>query len=95
MTMTKLLGDYVDSTEIARILGVSLSAVSNYKRRHSDFPKPIVLAGHKFYLRDDVIAWGRNREVSYGGKRVPKVTTMKKLLSRMTEKERQEIKEWL
>lgn len=33
--------DVVTKTEIAEILGVGPSAVSNWKRRHTDFPKPI------------------------------------------------------
>lgn len=36
----------VDSTDIAAMCGVSLPAVSNWKRRHADFPSPVYERNH-------------------------------------------------
>lgn len=44
----------INATELADIAGVGPSAVSNWKRRHSDFPAEVE-AG--LYARDEVISW--------------------------------------
>lgn len=40
MTADDLVDDVVTSTQIARLANVSRAAVSNWRRRYSDFPKP-------------------------------------------------------
>lgn len=50
--------DLVSVSEIAAMAGVSSSAVSNWSRRHTDFPKPVVtLGGRHAYLRPEVERW--------------------------------------
>jgi phage terminase Nu1 subunit (DNA packaging protein) len=57
--------DIINSTEIAELFGVSQPAVSNWKKRHDDFPKPFhVVRGYggveySLYLRHVIIAWYR------------------------------------
>lgn len=56
------LDDIVTSSEIAKMLGVSNPAVSNYKERHKDFPAPIKVAGKtSLYSRKEILEWARSR----------------------------------
>jgi len=50
------------ASEIAQIAGVGSSAVSNWRRRHSDFPAEI---DDGLYDREDVVAWLRKEEKSF------------------------------
>lgn len=50
--------DLVGVTEIAKKVGVRLSAVSNWTVRHLDFPEPVVeLSFGKLWLWSDVERW--------------------------------------
>lgn len=50
--------DLVSSSEIAILLGVGNSAVSNWKVRYDDFPAPVVvLNGIPIYLIQDIGKW--------------------------------------
>ncbi|MFE2108881.1 class I SAM-dependent DNA methyltransferase [Kitasatospora sp. NPDC059463] len=53
-------GAMVTAAEIARIAGVGSAAVSNWRRRHPDFPGPVAgtAASPQFSL-DEVVAWLR------------------------------------
>lgn len=58
------IDDIVTKSEIAAALGVGPSAVSNWKRRHDDFPKPIKTWGgnnqagpSELYDMKEVAAW--------------------------------------
>lgn len=53
-------GVMVTAAEIARIAGVGPAAVSNWRRRHPDFPSPMAgtAASPQFSL-DEVAAWLR------------------------------------
>jgi hypothetical protein len=55
--------DLVDAVLVAELLGLSTGrSVSTYRRRYSDFPKPIVDMGHGrclLWSRDDVEKWAR------------------------------------
>jgi hypothetical protein len=60
--------DLIGSSDIADLLGVVRSAVSNYKKRHPDFPEPVVTiagvglsSGITLYLRSEVLTWYVNR----------------------------------
>lgn len=59
--------DIITSSEIAELLGVKASAVSNWKKRHEDFPKPFFAqigyggVEYSLYLRPQVIAWYKER----------------------------------
>lgn len=58
----------LSSSEIADLLGVNLAAVSNYKKRHADFPDPAYrhpsAKGATLYWTDQVIEWA---EAHYEG----------------------------
>jgi type I restriction enzyme M protein len=53
--------DRVTASEIARHLGISLSAVSNWRRRHESFPTPV--NGDQFSV-DEVATWLDTRKIS-------------------------------
>ena len=54
--------EFVGLSEIAEIVGASNQTVNNWKKRYSDFPRPIaqVRAG-EFYNKEQVINWLRKR----------------------------------
>ena len=58
--------DLVDATAVADLLGfASRNVVSVYRKRHSDFPAPVVDMGAGrclLWLRSDVEAWARARQ---------------------------------
>lgn len=61
-------GQLVGLTEIARMLGVVPSAVSNWLKRDVGFPEPWgVWACGPLYLRDEVQDWHANRPVYPSG----------------------------
>lgn len=54
------------SSDIAAMLDVTLTAVSNFKKRHADFPDPAFSRGRDrgattLYWRDEVLEWIDNR----------------------------------
>lgn len=53
--------DLISSADIAAIFGVTRAAVSNWKRRWSDFPNPVARVGPvkniDLYLRSEILAW--------------------------------------
>lgn len=54
------VNDLIASSDIAALLGVTRAAVSNWKQRETDFPKPIVVVGNgkiDVYSRQAVVAW--------------------------------------
>ena len=63
--------EFVGLSEIAEIAGASNQTVNNWKKRYSDFPKPIaqVKAG-EFYDKDRVINWLRKRGKIMGAKTI-------------------------
>lgn len=95
--MTNLLNDFIDSSEIAKLLRVSPSAVSNWKKRHKDFPQPaLIIGGHQFYNREAILEWDRNRvRKTHGGKRVPQLTNVLKIARRMSKEDQKRLKELL
>jgi hypothetical protein len=51
-------GKYIGSSDIARMAGVTRASVSNWKKRHEDFPKPAGIdSPAPLYLRDDVVTY--------------------------------------
>ena len=46
---------YLTLTEVAERTGVRLSAVSNWRARHSDFPKPQVVSGQEVFEVGEVL----------------------------------------
>lgn len=54
---------YLTLTEVAERAGVRLSAVSNWRARHSDFPKPQVVSGQEVFEVGDVGKWLSERKI--------------------------------
>lgn len=50
-------------TEVANRTGVRLSAVSNWRTRHSDFPRHQVVSGQEVFDADEVAKWLRGRMI--------------------------------
>lgn len=57
--------DLLDTTDVARLLGLSkATAVSVYRRRYDDFPQPLVDKGRGrclLWLRADIVRWAAGR----------------------------------
>ncbi len=55
--------DLVDASEVADLLGLShRNSVSVYRKRHDDFPEPVVEKSRcVLWLRTDVEAWAHRR----------------------------------
>lgn len=54
------LSDLVSSADIARMCGVGRAAVTNWKRRYADFPKPLATVSDgeiTLYSRTQVTDW--------------------------------------
>lgn len=63
--MTSAPGEFVSRSEIARLAGVGRAAVSNWERRHPDFPRPTLIEGDELFDTQAVAAW-------LDGRRIPK-----------------------
>jgi len=57
------LADLLDATEVAALLGLShRNSVSVYRKRHADFPEPVVAKSRcLLWRRVDVETWARAR----------------------------------
>jgi hypothetical protein len=54
------IDDICTTSDIARLLHVGQPAVSNWKKRHADFPKPFALVNEKhtgLYRKSEIIMW--------------------------------------
>lgn len=62
--MTNQRGHTIGGTQIAEMAGVRSSAVSNWRRRHGDFPKAVGTAagGGDLFLLSDVETWLRDHD---------------------------------
>lgn len=54
----------VSMTDLARLADVSIAAVSNWRRRHSDFPSPRCVSGQELFRIADVVAWLDHRKIA-------------------------------
>ncbi|MGW4638842.1 N-6 DNA methylase [Sphaerisporangium sp. NPDC004334] len=54
---------HVSRSDIARLAGVRRPAVSNWERRHEDFPRPIALGKNEYFATDAVAAWLARRTI--------------------------------
>lgn len=64
MADAEFAGVLVSRSEIARLAGVRRPAVSNWERRHSDFPAPVhVGAEPERFRADEILAWLARRNV--------------------------------
>lgn len=55
--------DLLTLSEIARAAGVTLAAVSNWRRRYDSFPEPYVATGNRFST-EQIAAWLDRREIA-------------------------------
>lgn len=55
------LDDIVSLGDLANLFGVGQGAVSNWKKRYDDFPRPVKVVGRtiELYSRSAVIDWWR------------------------------------
>lgn len=60
---SQLVGKTLPLTDIAKLVEVGLSAGSNWRKRHADFPKPIVVSGQQFFAADAVALWLGKRKI--------------------------------
>lgn len=54
---------YVTLTEVANRAGVRLSAVSNWRTRHADFPRCQVVSGQEVFEVSEIVEWLRQRKI--------------------------------
>jgi type I restriction enzyme M protein len=54
----------VSLAEIAAFAGVTVAAVSNWRRRYDDFPSPVPTEGRESFLAADVARWLDRRKIS-------------------------------
>lgn len=54
----------VSMTELARLADVSVAAVSNWRRRHSDFPSSHSVLGQELFRLADVVDWLNRRKIA-------------------------------
>ncbi|WP_033439370.1 N-6 DNA methylase [Saccharothrix sp. NRRL B-16314] len=57
----------VTAAEIARLANVGRAAVSNWRRRHADFPEPVSSGGSPAFRLDEVERWLRRQGKPVGG----------------------------
>jgi type I restriction enzyme M protein len=55
--------EYVTLTEVAKLAEVGISAASNWRSRHSDFPRSHVLAGQEKFAAEEIIRWLKARRI--------------------------------
>ncbi len=55
---------HVSMSEVARRLGLTLSAVSNWRRRHPLFPSPALVDGEELFPVDEMAVWLDGRRIS-------------------------------
>lgn len=56
--------DLISSSDAATLLGIGRTAISNYKRRHIDFPPPVASVSNgtvDLYLRSEIMEWFMNK----------------------------------
>lgn len=55
--------DMVTATEIARLVGVRVSAVSNWRNRHPGFPDPKLVSGQEMFPVMELVSWLDGRRI--------------------------------
>lgn len=60
-------GQNLALTDIAKLAEVGVSAVSNWRKRHADFPQPIVVSGQDLYVAEEVARWLGQRKIARNG----------------------------
>ncbi|GAB3970850.1 hypothetical protein GCM10027615_28330 [Plantactinospora veratri] len=57
-------GQHLTLSDIARLAGVGVSAASNWRKRHNDFPSPKVISGQELFAADEVAGWLSRRKIA-------------------------------
>lgn len=55
--VTVAAGKLISAAEVARLAGVTRAAVSNWRRRHADFPQPVGGGRNALFTLDEICAW--------------------------------------
>lgn len=61
MTQT---GPNLTLSDIAKLAEVGVSAASNWRKRHADFPQPIVVSGQELFAADEIERWLGQRKIA-------------------------------
>jgi type I restriction enzyme M protein len=51
-------------TDIANYAEVGVSAVSNWRKRHADFPQPFEISGQELFAIEEVVRWLSHRKIA-------------------------------
>ncbi|APU15232.1 N-6 DNA methylase [Actinoalloteichus fjordicus] len=62
-------GQGLPLTDIAKLAGVGVSAASNWRKRHADFPRPTVTAGQELFSLIEIARWLDQRRIARNGLR--------------------------
>lgn len=86
--------DLIPASAAAKTLGVTPAAVSNWSKRHSDFPQPrLKLWRYKFYDRQEIIAWHeKHKDDTHGGRRMPELAKVYRMARRLSAEDQLKLK---
>ncbi|MDG6109617.1 N-6 DNA methylase [Dactylosporangium aurantiacum] len=56
-------------TDVANLAGVGVSAASNWRKRHADFPSPTMTGGQELFAPDEIARWLSQRKIARNGLR--------------------------
>ena len=60
-------GQNLALTNIAKLAEVGVSAASNWRKRHADFPRPTVVSGQEMFAAGEVARWLGQRKIARNG----------------------------
>ncbi|MGN9890410.1 N-6 DNA methylase [Micromonospora sp. L31] len=60
-------GQRLTLTDIAKLAQVGVSAASNWRKRHTGFPRPTVVSGQELFASDEVARWLTQRKIARNG----------------------------
>jgi type I restriction enzyme M protein len=60
-------GQNLALTDIAKLAEVGVSAASNWRKRHADFPGPTATSGQELFAADEVARWLAQRKIARNG----------------------------
>lgn len=60
-------GQNLTLTDIAKLTEVGVSAVSNWRKRHTDFPRSALVSGQELFSADEIAHWLSERKIARNG----------------------------
>ena len=69
-------------TEVAELAGVRPGSVANWRKRHSDFPNPVIGPGRNRFLKDEIEEWLDSK----GKRKKPTKETLNKAYQKIQKK---------